>query len=82
MQAKPKSGQTELFKTPLSKIINTKHPLCILGEKINWSEFDKVFGPLYCEDKGKPGKSTRLMVGLHYLKRTYNLSDKEVVLRW
>ncbi len=82
MQAKPKSGQAELFKTPLAKIINTKHPLCILGAKINWSEFDKAFGPLYSEGKGRPAKPTRLMVGLHYLKHTYNLSDEEVVAQW
>ncbi len=82
MQAKPKSRQMDLFKTPLTRIINTKHPLCILGAKIKWSEFDKAFGPLYCEGKGRPGKPTRLMVGLHYLKHTYNLSDEEVVLQW
>ncbi len=82
MQAKPKSQQMELFKTPLTRIINTRHSLCILGAKIRWSEFDKAFGPLYCEGKGRPGKPTRLMVGLHYLKHTYNLSDEEVVLQW
>ncbi len=82
MQAKPKSQQMELFKTPLNRIINTKHPLCILGAKIKWSEFDKTFGPLYCEGKGRPGKPTRLMVCLHYLKHTYNLSDEKVVLQW
>ncbi|MFQ5685710.1 MAG: hypothetical protein ACE5GV_03535 [Candidatus Scalindua sp.] len=34
MQAKLKSPQMELFKTPLKKIINHNHPLCILGEEI------------------------------------------------
>jgi IS5 family transposase len=82
MQAKPKSGQSELFKVPLSRIINTKHPLCILGARRNWPEFDKAFGPLYSEGKGRPAKPTRLMVGLHYLKHTYNLSDEEVVSQW
>jgi transposase, IS5 family len=82
MQAKPKSSQMELFKIPLKKIINLKHPLCVLGATIKWPEFDKAFGPLYSEDKGRPGKPTRLMVGLHYLKHTYNLSDEEVVLQW
>ena len=79
MQAKPKSLQTEWFKISLAKIINTKHPLCILGAKIKWSEFDAAFGSLYSEGKGRPAKPTRLMVGLHYLKRMYNLSDEEVV---
>ncbi len=82
MQAKAKSGQMDLFKVSLNKIINLNHPLCVLGSTIKWSEFDKAFGLLYCEDKGRPGKPTRLMVGLHYLKHTYNLSDEEVVLQW
>ncbi len=82
MQAKPRSLQTELFKIPIHKIINTRHSLCVLGAKINWSEFDKSFGPLYSEGKGRPAKPTRLMVGLHYLKHTYNLSDEEVVSQW
>jgi IS5 family transposase len=82
MQAKPKSLQAELFKISLSKIINTKHPLCILSAKIKWPEFDNAFGPLYSEGKGRPAIPTRLMVGLHYLKHTYNLSDEEVVSRW
>ncbi|MCP4374371.1 MAG: IS5 family transposase [Deltaproteobacteria bacterium] len=82
MQAKPKSLQAELFKTPISKIIDTTHPLCVLGAKINWPEFDKTFGALYSEGKGRPAIPTRLMVGLHYLKHTYNLSDEEVVSRW
>ena len=50
--------------------------------KKNWSEFDKAFGPLYSEGKGRPAKPTRLMVGFHYLKHTYNLSDEEVVAQW
>ncbi len=82
MQAKPKSPQMKLFKTPLKKIINIKHRLCILEAKIEWHEFDNAFGPLYCEGKGRPGNPTRLMVGLHYLKHTYDLSDEEVVLQW
>jgi hypothetical protein len=51
MHAKPKSLQAELFKISLNKIINTKHPLCVLGVKIKWSEFDKSFGPLYSEGR-------------------------------
>ena len=61
MQAKLKSPQMELFKTPLKKIINHKHPLCILGEKIEWPEFDNAFGPLYCEGKGRPNGRTPLL---------------------
>jgi IS5 family transposase len=31
---------------------------------------------------GRPAKPTRLMVGLHYLKHTFDLSDEEVVTQW
>ncbi len=56
--------------------------MCVLGVKIKRSEFDEAFGPLYSEGKGRPAKPTRLMVGLHYLKHTYGLSDEEVVSQW
>jgi IS5 family transposase len=58
------------------------HPLCRLASVIEWSEFDEAFGKLYCLDQGRPAKPTRLMVGLQYLKYTFNLSDEEVVARW
>ena len=34
------------------------------------------------ETLGRPGKPTRLMVGLIYLKHSYNLSDEQVCERW
>ena len=49
---------------------------------MDWSVFDKEFGSLYCPDNGCPGKPTRLMVGLHYLKHGYGLSDEAVVSGW
>jgi len=36
----------------------------------------------YSRDLGAPGKAIRLMVGLHYLKYTFNESDESVVERW
>ena len=68
MQAKPKSAQSELFKTPLAKIIKIRHPLCILASRINWTGLDNTFGTLYSEGKGRPAKPTRLMVGPALLK--------------
>ena len=68
MQEKLKSEQMYLFKAPLTKIINPKHPLCILGAKIKWLAFDKAFGPLYSDGRGRPAKSTRLIVGPALLK--------------
>ena len=39
------------------------------------------FGGFYAEE-GRPGIPIRLMVGLHYLKHTFNESDESVVARW
>ncbi len=44
--------------------------------------FDEAFGSLYCPDNGCPGKPTRLLVGLQYLKHCYGLSDEVVVSGW
>jgi IS5 family transposase len=45
------------------------------------ARFDEAFGRFY-RPVGRPAKPTRLMVGLHYLKHVYDLSDEEVVERW
>lgn len=82
MQAKASSGQGELLKTRLDQLLNLRHPLYQLAEVIDWSAFAEAFGELYCEGVGRPAKPTRLMVGLHYLKHTYDLSDEVVVAQW
>lgn len=43
---------------------------------------DEVFGQTYCPDNGRPGVSTQLMVSLHYLNFSYNVSDDDVVSGW
>ena len=80
---KPKDtqrNQADLFRARLDQILNREHPLFVLASQIDWTVFDKKFGALYSE-KGRPGKPTRLMVGLHYLKYAYDESDESVVAR-
>lgn len=74
--------QQELFRTPLLAIINRDHSLVKLAEAVDWSQLENVFGEFYCDDNGRSGISTRLMVSLHYLKFTYDLSDEVVVSKW
>lgn len=74
--------QGELFRIELVDLVNRNHPLVILSEQIPWDDFDAAFEPLYCPDNGRSGIATRLMVGLHYLKHTYGLSDEETVHNW
>jgi IS5 family transposase len=75
-------GQRELFRTELEKIIDLGHALVKLSKTINWEALEKHFGANFCEKKGRPGSSTRLMVSLHYLKYSHNISDEEVVSNW
>ena len=74
-------SQGELFRTELELIINEDHELSRLAKVINWSELEEYFGNQFSE-QGRPGKPTRLMVGLHYLKYAFDLSDQEVLSRW
>jgi len=75
-------GSDDLFRARLSSQLDLKHRLVRLAELIEWERFETAFGPLYHDTTGRPGKPTRLMVGLTYLKHTYNLSDEAVCERW
>src|SRR5215469_2699582 len=72
----------DLFRARLSNQLDRKHPLVRLVGLIDWASFETEFGSLYHEALGRPGKPTRLMVGLTYLKHCYNLSDEQVCERW
>lgn len=74
--------ELDLFRNKLSHLLNQRHALYQLAEIINWQSFEDEFGCLYCDHNGSPGKPIRLMVGLEYLKQTYDLSDEQVVVRW
>lgn len=82
MLPKATDNQNLLFSARLEQILSHSHPLYKLADAIDWSEFDKAFGKLYDPGQGRPAKPIRLMVGLHYLKHTYDLSDEDVVARW
>ena len=75
----PPTGQYDLFQKRTEEIVHENHPLVILAKLIDWNSFSKSFGEKFHPRKGRPGLSTRLMVGLHYIKHTYNLSDEAVL---
>ncbi|MDY0096370.1 MAG: IS5 family transposase [Candidatus Vecturithrix sp.] len=84
MQAKDtsfKESHVELFRSSLEQILDRRHPLYFLADKIDWKIFDCSFGSLFSQKKGRPALPTRLVVGLHYLKYTYNESDESAVAR-
>jgi IS5 family transposase len=77
-----KDQQRDLFRAALVNIIDPSHGLAKLSKVVEWDRLDDLFGSTYCPDNGRPGVSTRLMVALHYLKYTHNLSDEDVVATW
>ena len=84
---KPRESQTgerqdELFQLRLSEMLDARNPLYRLAQQIDWAALDQEFGALYHAEIGRPGLPTRLLVGLHYLKYTFNESDEEVVAKW
>ncbi len=84
MRPKPSEGDgsDDLFHARLSNQLDLKHPLVRLAALIDWQRLETAFGAFYHETADRPGKPMRLMVGLTYLKHTYNLSDEEVCTRW
>ncbi len=73
--------QWDLFKIELNRIINVAHPMAQLAKQIDWSVFDEKF-ETHFSDEGRPGIPTRLMVALHYLKYSHDLSDEDTVALW
>lgn len=81
---KPKQklrNQNSLFFN-FEDTLNQKHPLYILASRIHWHLFEEAFLPLYSQNKGRPAKPIRLMVGLLMLKHIRNISDENVVEQW
>jgi transposase, IS5 family len=82
MKPKAATPQGELFGARLSELLNPEHPLYVLAERLDWSQFDAAIDTCYADELGRPGVNTRLMVGLVYLKHAFDESDESVVARW
>ena len=72
----------ELFQAHFDQLLNPAHELVVLANMIDWPTLGAAFADCYHPDIGAPAKAIRLMVGLHYLKYTFNESDESVVDRW
>ena len=81
-RSRPENSQLDLFRAEFDQLLNLDHPLCVLARKIDWSRFDVAFAECYSAEDGAPGKDIRLLVGLHYLKHTFNVSDESLLERW
>ncbi len=76
-----KARHDDLFRARLDQIINLKHALAVLADKIDWAWIDDELAA-YFSDQGRPAEPVRFMIGMFLLKHTYALSDEEVWERW
>lgn len=79
---KPKKSMPRAGGMLLKDCLNAAHPLYRLAGVVNWAQFEQQFGKFYADEMGRPALATRLLVGLHYLKYLYNVSDEVVVASW
>jgi IS5 family transposase len=69
-------------RTLLEFIINLNHELCLLADKINWGRFEQEFAGYFPSTCGNTALSSRLVVGILYLKHAFSLSDEQIVAQW
>ena len=76
-----RSQADDLFRSRLENVIDPRHELVQLGRVIDWSGFGEAFGRFY-KSAGHPALLTRLMVGLCYLKHSFDINDKHPLELW
>lgn len=74
--------QRDLFRVELKQLVDPRHPLVQLADQIQWAEFETAFAPLFSDADGRPACAVRLMIGLHYLKHSFDLSDEATLAQW
>lgn len=75
------SGSGDKFRARLDQIIDMRHALVRLAQKIDWKWIDAELVDRF-SGKGRPATETRFMVGLLILKHMFALSDQGVCERW
>jgi|GEM_PF-1368856 len=81
-KSRSESSQLQLFQAQFDQVLNHDHPLFMLAGQIDWPRFESALADCYSPDQGAPAKAVRLLVGLHYLKHTFDESDESVVDHW
>ena len=76
-----KDGSDDLFRARLDQIIDMRHELVRLADRIDWDWIDGELAERFA-DTGRPATESRFMVGLLLLKHIQGLSDEEVCARW
>jgi IS5 family transposase len=76
-----KADHDDLFRARLDQIINMRHELVRLADRIDWDWTDEELADCF-SDQGRPAELVRFMIGMLMLKHTYGLSDEQVGERW
>ena len=66
--------QDDLFRSELANLIDPRHPLVKLADRIDWSVFEREWSELFASSTRRPAAPPRLIAGLLYLQHAYNLS--------
>jgi transposase, IS5 family len=74
--------QKDLFRPALDSIIDLKHPLVLLAQRIDWTFLERRLGGVYKPGPGHPPLPVRLMAGLMILKHMESLSDEVLCARF
>ncbi len=61
----------DLFRARLDQIINMKHELVVLADKIDWTWLDEQLAESF-SDQGRPAEPVRFMIGMFLLKQSYS----------
>ncbi len=77
----PKARHDDLFRARLDQIINMKHELVVLANRIDWAWIDEQLAEHFSAH-GRPAEPVRFMIGMFFLKHTYGLSDEHLWERW
>jgi transposase, IS5 family len=72
----------DLFRLELVNLINLRHELVVLADRMDWAGCEARFASTYSRGVGRPGHPIRLMVGLQLLKHTFDYSDEQLVATW
>src|SRR5262249_55524850 len=76
------TGEQDLFRSRLVRIIDLTHALVKLSRAIDWRFLATRFGSVHSDGPDCPPLPTQLMAGLALLKHMYDLSDQALCDRW
>ncbi len=71
----------DLFRARLDQIINMKHELVVMADKVDRALLDEQLAKRF-SGQGRPAKPVRFMIGMFMLKHTCALYDEQVWDCW